>query len=227
MTTIFWLGCCDRVAKTMGGSASKATRQSRNREATQASILAAAEEEFALHGLANTRIDLIAARTGVTKTMIYYYFQSKEGLYQAVLERGFKEYVRPLQKLNLDPLPPESALEQFVRCLLSSLVSNPNWPLIMCYEALQNQGSYYEQVGIQSIDAQLVAILERGVASGSFRSLEPRHTATDIMGICVFYFLGRENIKHLFPGKRMLSKKRLEQHIQQAIALIMAGVRPE
>lgn len=204
---------------------SKVARSTRDPVATKTEILDAAVEEFARHGLANARIEEIAAGTGVTKAMIYYYFNSKEGLYQAVLERGFNTYFRPLQELSLDDLPARTALEEFVRSLLSTLIKNPNWPLIMCYEALQNQGEYYKRANIQSIDAQLIAILERGVADGSFRPLEPRFTGTDIMGICVFYFLGREGIKHLFPGKQMLSKQMLELHVQQALDLILAGVQ--
>ena len=42
----------------------------------------------------------------------------------------------------------------------------------------------------------------------------------------VFVFLGREGIKHLFPGQRMLNKPMLELHVQQAIDLILAGVQP-
>lgn len=95
----------------------------------------------------------------------------------------------------------------------------------MCYEALQNQGKYYKRANIESIDAQLIATLERGVADRSFRSLEPRITATDIIGICVFYFLGQEGIKHYFPGQRMLGKQMLELHTQQALVLILAGVQ--
>ncbi|VEP13536.1 Transcriptional regulator [Hyella patelloides LEGE 07179] len=205
-------------------SSSKKTVRSRDSEATQVEILDAAVEEFALHGLANARIETIAANTGVTKAMIYYYFKSKKGLYIAVLERGFNTYMRPLQELSLDSLTPENALEQYVRCLLANLVKNPNWPMIMCYEALQNQGKYYEQINIHSIDEILIAILERGVADNSFRSLEPKMTANDIIGICVFYFLSREGLKHLFPGKRMLGKQMLELHTQQSIELIMAGV---
>ena len=205
---------------------SKASRSTRDPEATQAEILDAAVEEFARHGLANARIEAIASNTGVTKAMIYYYFSNKEGLYEAVLEQGFNRYFRPLQELALDDLPPLTALEQFLRCLLSTLINNPNWPLIMCYEALQNQGEYYKRANIGSIDAKLIAILERGVADGSFRSLDPRFTGIDIMGICVFYFLGREGIKHLFPGQQMLSKLMLELHVQQAIDLILAGVQP-
>ncbi|MBW4644493.1 MAG: TetR/AcrR family transcriptional regulator [Goleter apudmare HA4340-LM2] len=205
---------------------SKVVRSTRDAEATKTEILDAAVAEFALHGLANARIEAIAAHTGVTKAMIYYYFQSKEGLYQAVLERGFNTYFRPLQELSLEQLPPQTALEQFVRCLLANLVSNPHWPLIMCYEALQNQGEYYKRANIGSIDAQLIAILDRGVADGSFRFLDARFTANNIIGICVFYFIGREGMKHLFPGKRMLGKQMLELHVQQALDLILAGVQP-
>lgn len=71
----------------------------------------------------------------------------------------------------------------------------------------------------------MIAILKRGIADNSFRSLEPRMTANDIMDICVFYFLSREGLRHLFPGKRMLGKQMLELHAQQSIELIMAGVR--
>ncbi|MGB3637492.1 MAG: TetR/AcrR family transcriptional regulator [Rivularia sp. (in: cyanobacteria)] len=210
---------------TRKNPSSKKTVRSRDREATQAEILDASVEEFALNGLANARIETIASNTGVTKAMIYYYFKSKEGLYLAVLERGFNAYMRPLQDLSLDSLPPLTALEKFVRSLLSNLVKNPNWPLIMCYEALQNQGKYYEQINIHSIDEILISILERGIIDNSFRTLEPRMTANDIIGICVFYFLSREGLKHLFPGKKMFGKQMLELHIQQSIELIMAGVR--
>ena len=205
-------------------TSSKKSVRSRDSEATQTEILDAAVEEFALQGLNNARIETIAANTGVTKAMIYYYFKNKEGLYVAVLERGFNSYMRPVQELSLNNLSPEKALKQYVQCLLANLVKNPNWPLIMCYEALQNQGKYYKQIDIHSIDEILIAILERGVADKSFRSLEPRMTANDIIGICVFYFLSREGLGHLFPGKRMLGKQMLELHTQQSIELIMAGV---
>ena len=198
--------------------------RSRDSKATQTEILDAAVEEFALQGLNNARIETIAANTGVTKAMIYYYFKSKEGLYVAVLERGFNSYMRPLQKLSLNNLSPKNALEQYVRCLLANLVKNPNWPLIMCYEALQNQGKYYKQIDIHSIDEILIAILERGITDNSFRSLEPRMTANNIIGVCVFYFLSREGLGRLFPGKQMLGKQMLELHTQQSIKLIMAGV---
>jgi len=44
-------------------------------------ILEAALEEFGRHGMAGARMQEIARQAGVNKAMIYYYYDSKDGLY--------------------------------------------------------------------------------------------------------------------------------------------------
>lgn len=201
------------------------TKQVRDAEATQAVILAAAAEEFAKHGLTAARTEAIAAKTGVAKSMIYYYFKDKEGLYQAVLKQSHADLFQISQQLDLDDLSPESALEKFLTALLDCVSRNPKLPMIMFHEAVQNQGQHYKRSSSLSIDKTLVEILERGVATGAFRQLDPFQSAINIMGTCLFYFVGIGNIQHYPQGKRLLSKAMLEQHSQEAIALILAGVR--
>jgi len=92
---------------------------------------------------------------------------------------------------------------------------------------VQNQGKYYKHSDSVSIDAALIAILEKGVSAGVFRQLDPFQSAINIMGTCLFYFVGAGNIQQFPQGKRLLSKAMLEQHTQEAIALILAGVRQE
>lgn len=197
----------------------------RDAEATQAVILAAAEEEFAQHGFTAARTEAIAARTGVAKSMIYYYFKDKEGLYRAVLQRSHTDLVQTLQKLELEHLSPDVALEKFLRALLDCVSRNPKLPTIMFHEAVQNQGKYYRHSDSVSIDAALITILEKGVSAGVFRQLDPFQSAINIMGTCLFYFVGAGNIQQFPQGKKLLSKAMLEQHTQEAIALILAGVQ--
>lgn len=193
--------------------------------ATQAEILSAAEEEFAQHGLTAARTEAIAAKTGVAKSMIYYYFKDKEGLYQKVLERSHAELLETIQKLELEHLSSEVALEKFLRALLDCVSRNPKLPTIMFHEAVQNQGKYYKRSSSVSIDTILIAILEQGVTAGVFRPLDPFQSAINIMGTCLFYFIGAGNIQQFPQGKRLLSKAMLEKHTQEAIALILAGVQ--
>ena len=203
----------------------KNTKPVRDAEATQAVILAAAEEEFAQHGFTAARTEAIAARTGVAKSMIYYYFKDKEGLYRAVLERSHADLLQTVQKLELEQLSPKVALEKFLRALLDCVSRNPKLPMIMFQEAVQNQGKYYRKSSSVSIDTVLITILEQGVATGGFRSLDPFQSAINIMGTCLFYFIGAGNIQQFPQGKRLLSKAMLEQHTQEAITLILAGVQ--
>ena len=63
----------------------------RDPEATKARILAAAVREFSAKGISGARVDAIAARARVNKRMLYYYFESKEGLFREILRRRLVE----------------------------------------------------------------------------------------------------------------------------------------
>ncbi len=197
----------------------------RDAQTTQSVILAVAEEEFAQHGFKGARTEALAAKTEVSKSMIYYYFKDKEGLYQAVLEQSHADLLETVEKLELKHLSPEIALKEFLKALLDCVSRNPKLPTIMFYEAVQNQGKYYKRSTSVNIDTTLVQILEQGVTTRVFRQLEPFQSAINIMGTCLFYFIGVGNIQQFPQGKGLLSKAMLEQHAQEAIALILAGVR--
>ena len=70
-----------------------AHRQERGAE-TRTAILAAAEHIFADGGLEGARMDAIAAKAGVNKALLYYYFRGKEELYAAILESHLQEFHR-------------------------------------------------------------------------------------------------------------------------------------
>jgi len=57
----------------------------RDPEATRARLLEAAAAEFAEKGIAGARVDAIAGRAGVNKQLVYYYFESKDGLFRELL----------------------------------------------------------------------------------------------------------------------------------------------
>jgi AcrR family transcriptional regulator len=51
-------------------------------------ILDVAEREFERHGFRDASMERIAQSSGITKALVYQYFDSKEGLYSACVERG-------------------------------------------------------------------------------------------------------------------------------------------
>lgn len=202
-----------------------AVRKIRDAQKTQQQILDAAEQEFARHGFKGARMSAIASGAQVTTATLHYYFENKEGLYKAVLQRPVNEVQAMLGQLNLDALPPEDALKQIIRCAITYEASNPHRQMLWFQEASQNQGLYFKQSNVSSLHEPLLKVLERGMAAECFRQLDPFLTLTYILSVCMFYFTVHENWKHLTPDIDRLSPAMLDKHTEAAIEFVLTGVR--
>jgi TetR/AcrR family transcriptional regulator len=205
----------------------KKRRPVRDAEVTQREILDAAEIEFSHHGLNGARISAIADRAGVTTAMIHYYFENKEGLYKAVLQRPATEATAALASLNFDQLPAIEALKLFIQAAIINEVQHPHRQMLWFQEANQNRGDFFKLSKDDWSNAHgcLFRILERGMADGSFRELDPMITTVHILGICIFYFTIQENWKHFTPDVDRLSDDQIKKHTEAAIALVLAGIK--
>jgi AcrR family transcriptional regulator len=73
----------------------------------EAKMLDAAEAAFGAHGFAGASMDAIAAASGITKALLYQYFGSKQGLYEACIERArramFDDLTARVEAAHTDP----------------------------------------------------------------------------------------------------------------------------
>src|SRR5918911_926226 len=82
-------------------------RLQRRKARTVAAILDAAERHFLARGYEATKVDEIAADADVAVGSIYNHFESKEGLYAALLERAlatFETYMHEEAPPDLSPV---------------------------------------------------------------------------------------------------------------------------
>jgi TetR/AcrR family transcriptional regulator len=70
-----------------GRRAPRPEERRRDADRTRQALLDAALVEFSAKGLAGARVSEIAERAGVNRQLISYYFDGKEGLYRALVER--------------------------------------------------------------------------------------------------------------------------------------------
>jgi AcrR family transcriptional regulator len=78
-------------------------------------ILAAAAELFGERGYTGTTLDQIAARSHVTKPILYRHFASKKALYLALLERHRDDLPRFFERV-----PPDLPIEQRIEAILET-----------------------------------------------------------------------------------------------------------
>ncbi len=204
----------------------KTQQKPRDAEATRNAILNAAETEFARAGLLGARTENIAANSGVTRAMIHYYYDSKEKLYQSVLERAVAARVRANQHIDMHADHVEEALVEYITMLVMDVLQHPNLPTILVHEAIQNEGKYYREVSFAVIYEPLIRLLCRGVEKGYFRQMEPVHCAINLIGMSVYYFCVRSNVRYLFPPETdMLGEETVRTHLKESIELILTGLR--
>jgi AcrR family transcriptional regulator len=84
-------------------------KRPRDAERTQEALLDAAAQVFAEFGFEGARTDDIAKRAGVNVALLFRYFENKEGLYRAVIERGHRIGTGGLKRLVVPLLADDTA----------------------------------------------------------------------------------------------------------------------
>jgi AcrR family transcriptional regulator len=188
----------------------EATAPERRRDPgrTQNEILEVATREFAERGLSGARVDEIAARTRTTKRMIYYYFQGKEGLFVAVLQRAYSEIRALEQTVRVDDLDPTSAIRRVAELTFDHHEAHPDFIKLVTIENIHCAQHMTKVDGFAELNSPAIGvledILERGYAEGAFRR---RVDAVDlhmmISAFCVFRVGNRHTFGRIF-GRDMM-----------------------
>lgn len=151
----------------------RAPRRKHDAEQTRQNILDVATEEFSTAGLAGARVDAIAARTRTTKRMIYYYFGSKEELYQAVLDKVYGGIRDIEMSMQLGDQPPEQAMESIVGLTFDYHDAHPNFVRLVAIENFEGARHLQRSTTLRGKSVGIIQLLEtilaRGVNAGVFR----------------------------------------------------------
>lgn len=147
------------------------TSHSRKR-ATLARLLRVARQEFSEKGLAGARVDDIARAAGVTKPLVYHYFSSKEDLFACVLDESAQDMRADLLALDLDHLPPITALRTLLEHSFDQYRIDPTLGAL-AQESFRlhehNTGHRKRFTDLAPLLIELTdKILRRGEASGDF-----------------------------------------------------------
>ncbi|MGH8631770.1 MAG: TetR/AcrR family transcriptional regulator [Burkholderiales bacterium] len=160
-----------------------------------ASILDAAEQLFAERGFDAVTIKEIAARARVNVALIYYYHDSKETLYQHIIQRFVSDLVGGATARLEAAATPEDAIRGVTQAQFEMLSARPHLPRLIIRELVDYQASHAAGV-LRELAARvfrrLVATIEEGQARGVFRrDLDPRFAAFSTIAQLPYFFIAR------------------------------------
>jgi len=207
------------------GRSSKLKPRQRDAAATKARILGVAKKEFAKHGLGGARVDVIAERAKANKRMIYHYFDSKEKLFQTVVEMAYVDIRAAERELALEHLPPREALEKLVRFTWSYYLENPEFITLVNSENLHKarhlKQSELVRIASQGFVQMVGTLLERGAKAGVFRpDIDPIQLNITIAAIGYYYLTNRFTGSIIFE-RDLTAPAALEERLTFNIETVM------
>jgi TetR/AcrR family transcriptional regulator len=192
---------------------------------TRAAILSAAGRAFAKSGLAGARTDAIAAAAGVNKALLYYYFGSKEGLYEAVVEDHFSDFNRRALEVLNAPGSARAVLLRYVS-LHIDVISARHQSAPLFQQMMMTGGNFLQRLICRHFSPRgkaLGRLIERGMRSGEFRRADRFHATMSIVSLIVFYFSAAPVLK-LMGHPNAYSKANLKRRKREVLDFIRHGL---
>jgi TetR/AcrR family transcriptional regulator len=192
---------------------------------TRAVIVAAAGRIFAKSGFAGARTDAIAAAAGVNKALLYYYFKSKESMYEAVVEDHFREFNQQALEVLTSPGPAREILLRYVS-LHFDFISERHQSAPLFQQLTMTGGKFLDRLIRRYFAPRgeaLGQVIERGMRNGEFRQADGFNTAISIVSLIVFYFSAAP-VLQLMGHPDAYSAANLKQRKQEVLDFIRHGL---
>ena len=154
-------------------------------------ILTGAMQEFLVHGYAATSMDRVAKTAGVSKATVYTYFQDKEGLFTALVQRFAQRKFSIIQRF----LPSEGdafvVLRQLLTKALNEIICDSE-EIALLRLIIGESGRFPElaQIFVRTLVKPGVETLSQYLASSpNLKIADPEATARIFLGALVHFML--------------------------------------
>ncbi len=173
--------------------------QAEEHPATAEKILQVASRMFAAKGFANVSVRDICRDAETTAPVIYYYFGSKKGLFDAVVRRqiSMHEFIEKLSEAS-KAASPKDGLESFIATYLTTFPEHTfDMGLYMRDSAtLDKQSAERVSEDLEKIKGVAARLVRQSMAKGLFRKTDPE-LAVD----CLLGMLNRVIFQHIHFAK--------------------------
>lgn len=189
-------------------------------EEVREKILKAAREVFVEKGKEGSRMSEIAGKAGVNKALLHYYFNSKNELYNSILEEVFSRAVKIPAELSPE-LSTEENLRNFIDSHISFIMDNREVFRFILWDFRDREEELKEVISTVINKLDLLPeeifgdVLEMAVQRGEIREVEPYHLILTIISLNVFPVIAEPFVKAIIDAsdeeyERMIGERKDE-----------------
>lgn len=159
---------------------------------TEQKIIASAEKLFYRKGKAGTSMQDIADDAGINRTLLNYYFRSKDQLFEAVFRKAMSGFVPTLAAMLHSEMSFEEYIPHLIRTVIDTMLENPQIPIFVLQELSSNPDRMPQVIREMGINPELaIAKMEKASLSGIGGLGDPRQIIINLLSLCIFPFAAR------------------------------------
>lgn len=169
---------------------------------TEIKIINSAEKLFYQKGKAGTSMQDIADDAGINRTLLNYYFRSKDKLFEAVFRKAMASFIPNIVSLLHSPMSFDEYVPQLIRTVIDTMISNPQIPIFVLQELSSNPERMPQVIKEMGIDPGLVIKKMEADENNAIKGvIDPRQAIINLLSLCIFPFAARPVITDiLFDG---------------------------
>lgn len=185
---------------------------------TEDKILNAAEEVFIERGMDGARMQTIADRAGINKSLLHYYYRSKSKLFQFVFKRVALSFIPDIIKIFDSPdLDFFTKLRKIVFFYIDLIQSKPQIPNFILHELSSNPEGLVEFAESFNFNIEPVfATINEEIKAGRIREIDPAQLVVNVISLSVFPLAAKPIIKKVLLNddegvyNKMIEKRKSE-----------------
>ncbi len=192
---------------------------------TEKQIVDAARKRFAYYGFSKVTMDEIATDVGMGKASLYYYFPTKESLFEEVIKQEKNQFFTDIQSMIEEKIAPCDMLRRYAAKRIEHFRILANLRALGFQRDGEMRASsleLYKEFQQQEVKA-LQQILQVGKRSGDFEFTNSQHSAEAIMQML---YGPRSWLLH--KGQSNLDDetfRALEQATKEIVEIIINGIK--
>jgi len=159
---------------------------------TERKILEAAGKVFMVKGKDGASMQDIADEAGINRTLVHYYFRSKDKLFDAIFNNLLGKVLPVIASVFMQDIPMMKKFEFFVEKYTDMLKEMPFLPFFLFQEISLNPDRLVGLIEQGGLDTSVtIPDISKKLEEQGIKNMDPRHLIANLIGMVIFPFVGR------------------------------------
>lgn len=191
-------------------------------------ILRAARKAFTQKGLSGARMQDIANTAGINKSLVHYYFESKEKLFALIFEQEFGKFFSNLAAVISSDIPLFEKIEQIVLLDMERLSQFPDMPLFVINEVSRHPEMTMKRLKQLPVRDALVSFQKQisgEIKRGTINKISAEQLLINIQSLSIFPFVAKPMLKNVLRMSEKQYKAMILVRKKEVAGFIINAIR--